>query len=112
MPRLPEIRALGPLGISRPLRCTRASILLCLLVALQSSPAWPLPVVLGFDTRPSAQGWLYQGPPEDTVISVDGTTLTIDTVGSTAPPAAYAQFGLIDPSLPFTVAFTARVVQQ
>jgi hypothetical protein len=70
-------------------------------------------VDLDFDSLPSAQGWLYQGHiPESAAFSVDGNTLTLDTLGRGAVLSTYGIGNIIDPDLPFIVSVRARVLEQ
>lgn len=82
-----------------------------LFVWLAAVPAGA--VTLGFSSLPSAQGWVYQsgqGLVETAVASVDGTTLTLDTMGTGIASAGCFQSGII-PLTPFSVELRARVQQ-
>ena len=74
-------------------------------------------ITLGFDDLPSAQGWTYRAfnntLPETQVFSVDGTTLFQDTLGSGLEVGSnsYERDGAVDPTSPFAISVTARVVE-
>ena len=81
-----------------------------------STSSWATTINLAFDTLPSAQGWQYQGSvPEASVWSVDGTTLTMNSLlgtnGMDANTSVYFMNNIIDPNLPFTISVRARVLQ-
>ncbi len=84
-----------------------------------SSTVWATTINLTFDTLPSAQEWDYYGNlglqynpiAEDTGYSVDGTTLSMNTMGLGDVNSTYSQQGIIDPSLPFTICASVRVLQ-
>jgi hypothetical protein len=68
------------------------SLALAVLLLLPAFPAAAL--TLGFGSLPSAQGWTLSSSPgvvEGDVYSVDGTTLTLDTIGLGAAHASYGQ---------------------
>ena len=67
-------------------------------------------VDLQFNSLPTAQGWSYFGVPEPTVASVDGTMLTINTIGKGSVSAWYEIPNLVEPDLPFTMSVKARLV--
>lgn len=67
-------------------------------------------IVLKFNSLPSAQGFTYfqgGGIPESRVFSVNGTSLTQNTIGIGQGDPNYALFGVVNGSLPF--ALTVRV---
>lgn len=65
-----------------------------------------------FDSLPTAQGWFYQGHVAESIaFSVDGTTLTQNTLGQGDISAVYFMNNVIDPTLPFTLSVRARVLQ-
>jgi hypothetical protein len=72
---------------------------------------------LDFHTLPSAQGWTYDSGnrPESSIFSVDGTKLTMNSMGTGLNPVQayhlYDLLGVVDPSSPFTISIRARVDQ-
>jgi hypothetical protein len=70
-------------------------------------------LTLNFHSLPSAQGWTYvsNGPAETNTFSTDGTRLRQDTIGTGFTYADYARSNAIDPNLPFTISFRARVLR-
>ena len=67
---------------------------------------------LQFDSLPTAQGWFYQGHVAESIaFSVDGTTLTQNTLGQGDISAVDFMNNVIDPTLPFTLSVRARVLQ-
>jgi len=87
-------------------------ILMCAAVVLISSiAAFAEQIDLNFGTLPSQQGWSYEGvEPEASLFSLDGNMLRMDSRGSGDPRARYAQFGVIDPSRPFSLDFSLRII--
>jgi len=97
--------------------------LLMLILALCSAPqvASAAIVTLGFNTLPSAQGWTYgaEGPShsgqlESNIWSADGTTLTMNTMGSPMVPPSrntYSQTGIVNTVNSFEVAWNSRVLE-
>jgi hypothetical protein len=77
----------------------------------------PSTIALDFNSLPSAQGWTYiaghppNAPKELDVYSVDGTKLTQNTMGKGENYAAYEKHNVIDPTRPFTIEVTARVLE-
>jgi hypothetical protein len=81
-------------------------------VLFGSGNSWAATIDVAFHSLPSAQGWGYQGQvPETSVFSVDGTTLTLNTMGQGDVASVYFMSNIIDPALPFTVLVRARVLQ-
>jgi hypothetical protein len=92
-------------------RTTACFLGLCLLFV--ANPSWAQTITLTFNSLPTAQGWTYQGQVlEANAFSVDGTNLTLNTIGLQAnATAVYFRTNVIDPDLPFTISFRARVLQ-
>jgi len=96
---------------------------LMLILTLFSAPrAAPAAVVsLGFNTLPSAQGWTYsaEGPShsgqlESNIWSTDGTTLSMNTMGSPLVPPSlntYSQTGLVNSVNSFEVTWRSRLLE-
>src|SRR5262249_1113671 len=67
---------------------------------------------LGFDSLPSAQGWMYTSGsrPESAIFSVDGTRLRMNSMGTGFRPTPAFHFyeynNAVDPNLPFTISAT------
>ncbi len=77
------------------------------------------PIELSFGTLPSAQGWHYESQNnsevETRVFAVDGSTLHQDSIGvgfQGQGSNRYIIDDVVDPLLPFTVSFRARVLQE
>ena len=91
-----------------------SSILVCLGLLFSVKSAQAVTITLDFDSLPSSQGWSYTSTnfvSEVSVFSVDGTTLTIDTMGMGNVDPSYRYFDIVDENLPYTVRMTARVLQ-
>jgi len=75
-------------------------------------------ISLDFNTLPSDQGWTYIGGSKasETNFSVSsGTTLTQNTLGIGTGDGTYSEYSLfdvVDPSLPFVLSVTARVLAE
>lgn len=66
---------------------------------------------VGFNSLPTAQGWTYVGNvPEANVFSLAGGVLSQNSIGT--PDRNYYQLSAIDPSLPFSVSFRGRMLQE
>lgn len=88
----------------------RSAFIFSVWLILMPTGSWAITIDLGFGSLPSTQGWLYQGQvPETTVFTVDGTTLTMNSLGQGDIAPVYFMANIIDPSLPFTVFVRARV---
>src|SRR5216683_2118526 len=76
----------------------------------------PTTIALNFNSLPSAQGWSYvsgyppNSPSETAVYSVDGTTLTQNTMGIHSNFGNYAIDNAVDPTKPFTITVRACVL--
>lgn len=101
---------------------TNASVclgLLALLLLLPPAKAFGVTVTLDFNSLPSAQGWTYgaSGPShggqlEANVFSVDGTKLSMNTVGQlliSPSGVGYGESGIVNNVDPFTLSLTARI---
>ena len=97
---------------------------LVLVLALCCAPqlASAATVTLDFNTLPSTQGWTYlaEGPShsgqiESNIWSTDGTTLTMDTMGSSplvpGSQNTYSQIGIVNTVNPFEVTWRSRVLE-
>jgi hypothetical protein len=104
------------------IHCFIAIIGFCM--SILTTPARGAVIVLKFDSLPSAQGWSYDDPygnnttPESQIFSVNGVTLTQNTINAQPDPASgaainayYLKNAPINGSLPFTELVRARVVQ-
>ena len=71
-------------------------------------------ITLNFDTLPSAQGWTYlstKNIAEGSAFSVNGSTLTQNTIGDGRLAAAYYQMaGVFDPTKPFSMEVNVRIL--
>jgi len=66
---------------------------------------------VAFNSLPTAQGWMYVGNvPEANVFSLAGGVLSQNSIGT--PGRGYYQLSAIDPSLPFSVSFRGRMLQE
>lgn len=74
-------------------------------------------ITLDFDSLPSSQGWTYVSGnrPESSIFSVDGTMLTMNSLGTGFRPTPayhyYEHYNAVDPSQPFTISARVQVVQ-
>lgn len=70
-------------------------------------------IVLTFNSLPSAQGFTYfqgGGIPESRVFSVNGKSLTQNTIGIGQGNPNYAMFGVVDGSKPFVLTVRVRIL--
>lgn len=70
-------------------------------------------ITLNFNTLPSTQGWTYDssGIAEGSVFSVNGSTLTQNTIGDGyGAYADYQMAGQLDPTKPFSIDVTVRIL--
>lgn len=99
------------------LRVLGTSITLFLAV---QAPANALSLELDFNTLPSTQGWAFvtsAGLSEANIFSVDGTTLTQNTIGtgfgtSTGSFALYQVPDALNLSMSYSFDLTARIIEQ
>jgi hypothetical protein len=78
-------------------------------------------LALDFGSLPSAQGWTYHhstqppypdaAPPEGAAYSVDGSALSIDTIGYGVSFSEYVRAFPFDPTKPYSIAARARVTE-
>lgn len=91
----------------------RAIVLLVIAVFAIRPPVLAAnPATLGFTSLPSAQGWIYfsDGAPETSIFSLSNGVLVQNTLAGPATVERYKLGGVLDPSLPFTIAIRARVL--
>jgi hypothetical protein len=71
-------------------------------------------ITLNFNTLPSAQGWTFSSTrniTEGSAFSVNGSTLTQNTIGDGRLAAAfYEMAGLFDPTKPFSMEVNVRIL--
>ena len=86
---------------------------------ITSEKASSISITLDFDTLPSQQGWSFTttggGVSENNVFSVDGNTLSQNSLGlgfSSSATPRYELANIIDPSLPFTIEARARILNE
>jgi hypothetical protein len=79
--------------------------------ALYAAPLQATTIAFDFNSLPSAQGWTLNtsGPSEASAYSVDGTKLTINTIGSGTTYSWFSMPFPFDPTKPFTIEARARV---
>ena len=111
--RIPVLRSTHPKGVSTQIRLT----LLTLAVVLSTPAVLPATsVILSFGTLPSAQGFTYDNSgnpvPESTIFSVDGTTLTQNSLGQPDGPShnIYRFNDIVNDTDPFTLKVRARML--
>jgi PEP-CTERM motif len=93
---------------------------LVLAICCTPQPASAAVVTLGFNSLPSAQGWTYiaeglshGGQLESNIWSTDGTTLSMNTMGSGLVPSSgntYSQTGIVNTVNPFELTWRMRIV--
>lgn len=97
-----------------------AHAMAAILVGLAPSASPAINIIIGFDTLPSSQGWVYEavgvhsGEAEASNFSISGGTLTLDTIGSNSSGsghAIYAQFGILNSTNPLVIEWTSRTTQ-
>ena len=106
---------------------TKSRLALTLAVVIMSAATIALPfpgnithahaadtrIVLTFNSLPSAQGFTYfqgGGIPESRVFSVNGKSLTQNTIGIGQGNPNYAMFGVVDGSKPFVLTVRVRIL--
>lgn len=88
------------------------------IFAFISSSAKAVIVEVDFSSLPSTQGWVYDNEmvgadPEGNIFTVSNGVLTQDSMGIglvTGAAPRYLMENMIDPNLPFTLEWTARVL--
>lgn len=87
-----------------------ALVLLAVLCCIQ--PAQAQPVILGFNSLPTAQGWTYIGTPsENNIYSLGTNTLQQNSMGIGARGPYYAM-PVVNVTQSFTLDFRGRVLQE
>ena len=95
-------------AVSQPLALVFSLMSLCPAAIFAQTP-----IVLTFDSLPSAQGWTYSEPsrvPEGSVFTATGSSLLQNTIGQGLTLPSYGMFGVVDGSRPFVLTVRARVI--
>jgi hypothetical protein len=86
-------------------------MLLLFLLVLLPTESSALLIELAFDRLPSQQGWAYSGTvPESDVFSVSDGILKMDGRGLGDTMARYKQSGVINPTQPFSLKTSLRII--